>query len=68
MPTASLIRVANLDQLHGDGPHALSADGFDVVVVRTPAGLRAFEGRFSLSLLASTDATSIKLTSFLSTE
>ena len=45
MTTTSLIRVANLDQLHGDGPHALSADGFDVVVVRTPAGLRAFEGR-----------------------
>jgi len=34
--TASLIRVANLDQLHGDGPYALSANGFDVVVVRTP--------------------------------
>jgi cytochrome P450/nitrite reductase/ring-hydroxylating ferredoxin subunit len=43
--TASLIRVANLDELHGDGPLALSANGFDVVVVRTPAGLRAFEGR-----------------------
>jgi cytochrome P450/nitrite reductase/ring-hydroxylating ferredoxin subunit len=43
--TASLIRVANLDELHGDGPHALSANGFDVVVVRTPAGFRAFEGR-----------------------
>jgi len=43
--TAPLIRAANLDQLHGDGPHALSADGFDVVIVRTPAGLRAFEGR-----------------------
>jgi cytochrome P450/nitrite reductase/ring-hydroxylating ferredoxin subunit len=43
--TASLIRAANLDQLHGDGPYALSADGFDVVIVRTPAGLRAFEGR-----------------------
>jgi nitrite reductase/ring-hydroxylating ferredoxin subunit len=42
--TASLIRVANLDQLHGDGPHALSANGIDVVVVRTAAGLRAFEG------------------------
>jgi hypothetical protein len=35
----SLIRVANLDELRGDGPHALSADGFDIVVVRTPAGL-----------------------------
>ena len=45
MMTTSLIRVANLDQHRGDGPHALSADGFDVVVVRTPAGLRAFEGR-----------------------
>jgi nitrite reductase/ring-hydroxylating ferredoxin subunit len=43
--TASLIRVANLEDLHGDGPHALSANGFDVVVVRTPAGVRAFEGR-----------------------
>jgi cytochrome P450/nitrite reductase/ring-hydroxylating ferredoxin subunit len=43
--TASVIRVASLDQLHGDGPHALSANGFDVVVVRTPTGLRAFEGR-----------------------
>jgi nitrite reductase/ring-hydroxylating ferredoxin subunit len=43
--TVSLIRVANLDELRGDGPHALSADGFDIVVVRTPAGLRAFEGR-----------------------
>ena len=42
--TASLVRVANLDQLQGDGPHALSANGFDVVVVRTPAGLRAFDG------------------------
>src|SRR5580704_3491247 len=45
MTTASLIRVANLEELHGDGPHALSAMGFDVVVVRTPAALRAFEGR-----------------------
>ncbi len=45
MTTASLIRVANLDELHGDGPHALSAVGFDIVAVRTPAGVRAFEGR-----------------------
>src|ERR1700724_647707 len=43
--TASPIRVANLDELHGDGPHALSANGFDVVVLRTAAGFRAFEGR-----------------------
>ncbi len=45
MTTASLIHVANLEDLQGDGPHALSANGFDVVAVRTPAGLRAFEGR-----------------------
>jgi cytochrome P450/nitrite reductase/ring-hydroxylating ferredoxin subunit len=43
--TASLIRLAFLNQLHGDGPHALSVNGFDVVVMRTPAGFRAFEGR-----------------------
>jgi cytochrome P450/nitrite reductase/ring-hydroxylating ferredoxin subunit len=43
--TSSLVRVANVDELHGDGPHAVSASGFDVVVVRTQAGLRAFEGR-----------------------
>jgi cytochrome P450/nitrite reductase/ring-hydroxylating ferredoxin subunit len=34
-----------LEELHGDGPHALSADGFDIVAVRTPSGVRAFEGR-----------------------
>ena len=45
MTTVSLIRVANLDELRGDGPHALSANGFDIVAVRTPAGVRAFEGR-----------------------
>jgi nitrite reductase/ring-hydroxylating ferredoxin subunit len=43
--TASLIRVATPDELHGDGPHALSAGGLDVVAVRTPLGVRAFEGR-----------------------
>ncbi|MCO6181135.1 cytochrome P450 [Ciceribacter sp. RN22] len=45
MTTASLIRLASLDQLHGDGPHTLSVNGFDVVVVRTQAGFRAFQGR-----------------------
>ncbi len=43
--TSSLIRVAALDELHSDGPHALSANGVNVVLVRTPAGLRAFDGR-----------------------
>ena len=42
---AGFVHMVRLDELHGDGPHALSADGFDIVVVRTPAGLRAFEGR-----------------------
>ena len=37
MTTASLIRVANLDQLHGDGPHALSANGFEVVAAQDGA-------------------------------
>jgi phenylpropionate dioxygenase-like ring-hydroxylating dioxygenase large terminal subunit len=43
--TASLVRVADLDQLQCDGPYALSANGFDIVAVRTPAGWRAFNGR-----------------------
>lgn len=31
--------------LGGDGPHAVSADSFDVVLVRTSTGLRAYQGR-----------------------
>jgi cytochrome P450/nitrite reductase/ring-hydroxylating ferredoxin subunit len=45
MKIGSLVRAANCDELKGNGPFALSANGVDVVVVRTPAGLRAFEGR-----------------------
>ena len=45
MTNASLIRIADIDQLHGHGPHALSANGLDIVAVQTPAGWRAFEGR-----------------------
>src|SRR5260221_8595349 len=41
MPT----RIARLEDLRGDGPHAVAGDGIDLVVVRTPAGLRAYEGR-----------------------
>lgn len=37
--------VAQLDDLRGSGPFALSADGIDLVVVRTEKGLRAFQGR-----------------------
>jgi cytochrome P450/nitrite reductase/ring-hydroxylating ferredoxin subunit len=38
-------RVARLDELEGDGPHAVSAQGTDLVILRTPSGFRAFEGR-----------------------
>jgi len=44
MTKSSLIRVASVDELRGDGPYALSANGLDVVVLRTPAGWRAFDG------------------------
>ncbi len=37
--------VARADQLSGNGPFALSANGIAVVVLRTPTGLRAYEGR-----------------------
>jgi cytochrome P450/nitrite reductase/ring-hydroxylating ferredoxin subunit len=37
--------LAALAELRGDGPFALSADGRDIVVVRTPEGLRAYDGR-----------------------
>lgn len=39
------VRVAGVDDLQGGGPRAASANGCDVVIVRTAAGLRAFEGR-----------------------
>jgi len=38
-------RIASIDSLAGPGPHAVSAGGVDLVVVRTSAGLRAFQGR-----------------------
>jgi nitrite reductase/ring-hydroxylating ferredoxin subunit len=45
MKAGPFVRAANLDELKGSGPFALSANGVDVVVIRTPSGLRAFEGR-----------------------
>src|SRR2546423_13333987 len=39
------VRVARTDELRGDGPHAVSAGGVDLVLVRGRRGLRAFEGR-----------------------
>jgi hypothetical protein len=61
--TASLIRVANLDQLYGDGPHALAASGSDADEVRehiaftmSPVGLKGRLHRRS-SALADTGTT-----------
>ena len=45
MKLGSFVQAAKLDDLKGDGPFALSANGVDVVLVRTGAGWRAFEGR-----------------------
>jgi len=45
MQIASFTRVANVAELVGSGPFALSADGVDLAVVRTQDGWRAFEGR-----------------------
>ena len=38
-------RAARLQDLEGDGPHALSAGGVDLVALRGRAGLKVFEGR-----------------------
>ena len=37
--------VARLADLRGDGPFAVFADGLDLALLRTAAGLRAFQGR-----------------------
>ena len=38
-------RLAHTSELRGDGPFALSANGLDLVVVRTETGLKAYQGR-----------------------
>src|SRR5690606_9691545 len=38
-------RLTSIGELRGDGPFALSVDGRDLVVLRTPGGYRAFDGR-----------------------
>lgn len=43
--TASWAAVAQLADLNGDGPFAVSADGLDLVVVRTRDGFKAYQGR-----------------------
>jgi len=45
MSGGSWKRVARVDEVRGAGPHAVAAGERDVVLVRTPAGLRAYEGR-----------------------
>src|SRR5208283_3262673 len=45
MKPETFVRVANLSELKGAGPFALSANGMDVVVARTGGGWRAFGGR-----------------------
>jgi cytochrome P450/nitrite reductase/ring-hydroxylating ferredoxin subunit len=45
MKPETFVRVAAAGELVGDGPFALSAEGRDLALVRTPAGWRAFEGR-----------------------
>src|SRR6185503_11128985 len=41
----TLVRVGRSEELAGDGPYALSADGADLVFLRTRAGPRVFQGR-----------------------
>jgi cytochrome P450/nitrite reductase/ring-hydroxylating ferredoxin subunit len=43
--TTTWTLAARADDLRGPGPHAIAADGVDLVAVRTASGLRAFEGR-----------------------
>src|SRR5690349_6864016 len=45
VPQSTWRCLGRSDDLVGDGPFALSADGLDLVVVRTDAGLRAYQGR-----------------------
>ena len=41
----TLVKIGNASQLKGSGPHAISADGRDLVLVRTSHGARVFQGR-----------------------
>ncbi len=45
MKPETFVRAANLSELQGAGPFALSANGVDVVVARAGGGWRAFAGR-----------------------
>jgi cytochrome P450/nitrite reductase/ring-hydroxylating ferredoxin subunit len=39
------VRVANVDELPGEGPYAVAAAGVDLVLLRSRSGLRVYEGR-----------------------
>jgi cytochrome P450/nitrite reductase/ring-hydroxylating ferredoxin subunit len=43
--TATTVVLNGTRELAGAGPHAVSAGGVDLVLVRTPAGPRVFQGR-----------------------
>ena len=45
MKSETFIRVAQLSELNGDGPFALSANEADIVLVKSRDNWRAFEGR-----------------------
>ena len=45
MKSETFIRVAQLSELTGDGPFALSANEADIVLVKSRGNWRAFEGR-----------------------
>ena len=45
MKAEAFTRVANLNELKGPGPFALTANGADIVLMRGGNGWRAFEGR-----------------------
>ncbi len=43
--TERWVPAGSLDEIRGDGPHPIAADGVDLVLLRTRAGLRVYEGR-----------------------
>ena len=45
MKSETFIRVAQLSELNGDGPFALSVNETDIVLVKSRGNWRAFEGR-----------------------
>jgi cytochrome P450/nitrite reductase/ring-hydroxylating ferredoxin subunit len=39
------VKVADAREVQGEGPHAVGAQGVDLVLLRAPSGLRVYEGR-----------------------